>query len=82
MITEKDLYAKLKELGIDDYTVKEHPPLFSVEDVIANDCMMPGLNFKNRQQCHNRHKSLCKQYVNCADRQTLNNPDVFSFHID
>ncbi len=47
MITEKDLYAKLQELGITDYTVKEHPPLFSVEDVIANDCMMPGLNFKN-----------------------------------
>lgn len=47
MITEKELYEKLKELGITDYTVKEHPPLFSVEDVIANDCMMPGLNFKN-----------------------------------
>ena len=47
MITEKDLYAKLQELGITDYTIKEHPPLFSVEDVIANDCMMPGLNFKN-----------------------------------
>ena len=47
MITEKDLYAKLKELGITDYTIREHPPLFSVEDVIANDCMMPGLNFKN-----------------------------------
>lgn len=47
MITEKELYEKLKEIGIYDYTVKEHPPLFSVEDVIANDCMMPGLNFKN-----------------------------------
>ena len=47
MITEKELYEKLKELGITDYTVKEHLPLFSVEDVIANDCMMPGLNFKN-----------------------------------
>lgn len=47
MITEKELYEKLEELGITDYTVKEHPPLFSVEDVIANDCMMPGLNFKN-----------------------------------
>lgn len=47
MITEKDLYAKLKELGITDYTIREHPPLFSVEDVIANDCMMPGLNFRN-----------------------------------
>ena len=46
MITENELYDKLKELGISDYTVKEHPPLFSVEDVIANDCMMPGLNFK------------------------------------
>ena len=47
MITEKGLYEKLEELGITDYTVKEHPPLFSVEDVVANDCMMPGLNFKN-----------------------------------
>lgn len=47
MITEKELYEKLEELGITDYTVKEHPPLFSVEDVIENDCMMPGLNFKN-----------------------------------
>ena len=47
MITEKELYEKLIELGIDDYSVKEHPPLFSVEDVIENDCMIPGLNFQN-----------------------------------
>lgn len=47
MITEKELYESLERLGINDYTVREHPPLFSVEDVIENDCMMPGLNFKN-----------------------------------
>lgn len=47
MITEQALYDYLHQLGIEDYSIKEHPPLFSVQDVIDNDCLMPGLNFKN-----------------------------------
>lgn len=44
---EEKIYEIFKELGIDDYKLVNHQPIFSVNDSVADALRMPGINCKS-----------------------------------